>query len=298
MTTTRVSSLLLSLAVVLTVARVMGALARRLGSRVWSESSSVACCSGPPCSARRTPGSSFPPTSSPLLNALANVGIALFMFLIGLELERRLVRERGRGVVSVSLGSVRVAFALGVLLGARVVRRRRSAVFTLFLGVAMSATSFPVLARILADRWLSDSRLGGLSIANAAVCDRTVIVAGVLASSALTEWMGLRLVFGAFCSASRPPHGGHAGPHHQDQSHRRAPARVLLRRQHEVGLSTFALAALLGLLCLSRLMASSQASTALRACIASTAASPRHRVGFNSACSTSTSTRSWWSWPS
>nr|WP_255565790.1 cation:proton antiporter [Prauserella sp. PE36] len=111
--------------------------------RVWSESSSVACCSGPPSSARRIPGSSFPPTSSPLLNALANVGIALFMFLIGLELERRLVRERGRGVVSVSLGSVRVAFALGVLLALGLYDDSDRLVFTLFLGVAMSATSFP-----------------------------------------------------------------------------------------------------------------------------------------------------------
>ena len=114
----------------------------------------------------------------PPLQALANVGLVLFMFVVGLELDQKLVRGKGRIAVTVALGSTVVPFVLGVRAGAGHRGRvtcgdgsARTLPFVLFMGAAMSATAFPVLARILTDRGMQRITLGGLSLAAAAVID-------------------------------------------------------------------------------------------------------------------------------
>jgi Kef-type K+ transport system membrane component KefB len=167
----------------------------------------------------------------------------------------------------VSLGSVSVPFGLGTLLAIYLLRQHPAShglAFVLFLGTAMSVTAFPVLARILHDRGMTDTPLGGLALASAAVGDLiawsmlavvvvvlggngqaqwhillvvpfvalvfvllrpllarlatsgatqgmfAVVLAGLLVCSALTEWMGLHFIFGAFLFGLIMPRAGAA----------------------------------------------------------------------------------------
>ena len=103
----------------------------------------------------------FPPgTSMELLNILSQLGVIFFLFLVGLEFEMELVRNRGRATVLTALTSIAVPFFLGLFVALflesrglfgdpKTVRRLPSA---LFIGAAMSVTAFPVLARILTER--------------------------------------------------------------------------------------------------------------------------------------------------
>ena len=121
----------------------------------------------------------FPADVRPLLSAVAQVGLVLFMFLIGWEFEKRLLRPNKRVAVSVAVCSVGLAFSLGVALGAVLHARHDEvagqqvpfAAFVMFMGAAMSVTAFPVLARILSDNRLTHTRVGALALACAAVDD-------------------------------------------------------------------------------------------------------------------------------
>ncbi|MEU8590484.1 cation:proton antiporter [Streptomyces sp. NPDC048664] len=121
----------------------------------------------------------FPPEVRTLLSAVSQVGLVLFMFVVGWEFEKRLVRPHARLAAGVSLSSIAVAFGLGVAL-ATVLYPEHSSVgghhipfsaFATFLGTAMSVTAFPVLARILTEHKLLGSRVGSLSLASAAIDD-------------------------------------------------------------------------------------------------------------------------------
>ena len=116
----------------------------------------------------------FPVEVRPLLGALADVAVALFMFLVGLELDRRVFRHRGGVIASLTVGSVAVPFGLGVLLALCLSRSHPTpdpVVFVLFVGTAMAVTAFPVLARIVVDQGMDRSRIGGLALALAGVGD-------------------------------------------------------------------------------------------------------------------------------
>lgn len=117
----------------------------------------------------------FPMDTRPFLGLLASIGLVLFMFVVGLELDVSLVKGRGRVAASVSIVSIALPFAMGFGLalllkdlrydGAEVVP------FALFIGAAMSITAFPVLARILTDRRMNRTETGGLALACAATDD-------------------------------------------------------------------------------------------------------------------------------
>jgi Kef-type K+ transport system membrane component KefB/nucleotide-binding universal stress UspA family protein len=130
----------------------------------------------------------FPPESLTYLATLSQLGLWVFMFLIGLELDPALLRGRGRTAVVTSNISIALPFALGALLGPYLHSRLSEpgvafTGFVLFMGAAMSITAFPVLARILTERNLLQTRVGALSIACAAVGDVSawIILAIVIA---------------------------------------------------------------------------------------------------------------------
>jgi Kef-type K+ transport system membrane component KefB len=118
----------------------------------------------------------FPPSSLGPFETLSTVGLVLFLFLIGMELDyEHLARQRATAVMASGM-SILLPFAMGALL-AHSLRIRfaphgtGSIPFVLFLGIAMSITAFPVLARILEERNLQGTALGTTAILCAAVDD-------------------------------------------------------------------------------------------------------------------------------
>jgi Kef-type K+ transport system membrane component KefB len=96
------------------------------------------------------------------------------MFVVGYEVDLRLIRGRERVALGVSLGSVILPLGLGTVLGIWLAHRNHVhhvSTFALFIGTAMAATAFPVLARILTDRGLHRTRIGGIALASAAIAD-------------------------------------------------------------------------------------------------------------------------------
>lgn len=172
----------IDLAVIMVVARLMGRLARKVGQPAVVGEIIAGILLGPTLLGA-LPGDLdtilFPADVRPFLNVLAQLGLVLFMFLIGLEVDLSFIRGRERIAVSVSVASIVLPFTLGFLL-ATLIHARHDVVegqdvtflsFALFLGVAMSITAFPVLARILAERNMHRIPTGVLSLACAAVDD-------------------------------------------------------------------------------------------------------------------------------
>src|SRR5215470_8102515 len=129
----------------------------------------------------------FPPASLGYLNSLSQVGLLLFMFLVGLELDLGHLRELGRAAVLISQVSIVAPFTMGFLFAAYLYPKlsgdTKSLIgFALFMGAAMSVTAFPVLARILTERKLVRTRVGSVALACAAVDDVTAwcILAGIV----------------------------------------------------------------------------------------------------------------------
>jgi Kef-type K+ transport system membrane component KefB len=145
----------------------------------------------------------FPPASLGHLNSLSQVGLLIFMFLVGLELDLRQLRKLGRAAVMTSQVSIIAPFILGSLFAAYLYPRLSQpgvsfAGFALFMGAAMSVTAFPVLARILTERNMLRTRVGSVAITCAAVDDVTAwcILAGIIvivrsSSLELPVWLTL-----------------------------------------------------------------------------------------------------------
>jgi Kef-type K+ transport system membrane component KefB len=121
----------------------------------------------------------FPLAARPDLSAIAQVGILLFMFLIGWEMNPADIREKGAAVLGISLASIALPFVTGGLLATWLFHDHavvnghhisRTA-FVLFVGTAMAITAFPVLARIILEHRLQLTLPGRLSLASAALGD-------------------------------------------------------------------------------------------------------------------------------
>ena len=183
-------SLLFQIPVVILVTLACGSLARRLGqARVIGEIVGGILL-GPSVLGRFAPATSnalFPQSSIASFEILSTVGLILFLFLIGTEVNlEHLYQQRTTAVLS-SLMSIMVPFAMGALLAPSLHTRFApsgigSVPFVLFLGIAMSITAFPVLARILEERGIQSSQLGTTAILCAAVDD---VVAWILLAVAL-----------------------------------------------------------------------------------------------------------------
>ncbi|GAA3196652.1 cation:proton antiporter [Actinocorallia longicatena] len=206
----RVDILLLDLVVVLALARLLGYGARLVGQPPVVGEIVAGIALGPSLLGDVIGRDLFPEDILSPLKALADVGLVLFMFVVGLELDQRLVKGKGRVAAGVSVGSTALPFVLGCGLALLLVDDHapedKKLAFVLFLGAAMSATAFPVLARILTDRNMHRTRLGGLALACAAVIDVlawTVLAAVVaIAGSGEGQWkivlvvpFGLLMIF-------------------------------------------------------------------------------------------------------
>ena len=197
-----VSVLLMQIVVILAVAGVFSRLFRRIGQPPVMGEMLAGIVLGPSVLGFFYPQAMsfiFPTSSLETLRLLSQIGVVLFMFVVGMELNVRHVKEKGSAAVMISHASIIVPFVLGAALSLLLYRELAPAgtsfqAFALFIGVAMSITAFPVLARILEDRGLSQTNLGSIAITCAAVDDVTAwcILALVIA---LVQASGITVSF-------------------------------------------------------------------------------------------------------
>ena len=133
----------------------------------------------------------FPPDSKPLLNAVAQIGIAIYMFLVGLDFRSDDFKSNAPSAVAISVSGIAVPFLIAIV--ATPWLMQQPGLFTagvstynatLFLGAAIAITAFPVLARIIHDRGLSGTIIATQALSAAAIGDAVAwcVVAVVLAS--------------------------------------------------------------------------------------------------------------------
>ena len=166
----------LQLAVILIVCRLVGLLVKRLGQPQVVGEMIAGVLMGPSLFGLLLPNlqeTVFPkgPAMS-ILYAVSQVGLVLYMFLIGVEFDLDLIRQRVRSAVSVSLAGIITPLILGCLL--TLVLLKQNELFSdnivpwqamVFMGAAISITAFPMLARIILDRGLNGTSLGTLVLA-------------------------------------------------------------------------------------------------------------------------------------
>lgn len=178
---TPLSILLLQLVVIIIAVRLVGKLFQKFGQpRVMGEIV-AGIILGPSLIGWLSPATMafvFPPSSMEALRVLSQVGVVLFMFIVGMELDVRHLRQKAHTAILVSHASIIVPFFLGAALSLLVYSSLAPAktsftAFALFMGIAMSITAFPVLARILEDRRMSQTYLGTIALTCAAVDDVT-----------------------------------------------------------------------------------------------------------------------------
>ncbi|CUW31537.1 cation:proton antiporter domain-containing protein [Streptomyces reticuli] len=174
MTTNQLFALFSDLALILVLAHLLGALARRFSQPAVIGEVLAGILLGPTLLGHEVSDFLFPSDIRPMLTALADVGMAVFMFIVGLELDRKILRGTGRLAATVSVSSILLPFGLGALLALLLAEDHapdHRLGFVLFMGTAMSVTAFPVLARILTDREMQHTPVGGLALACAAIGD-------------------------------------------------------------------------------------------------------------------------------
>ncbi|PZR07338.1 MAG: hypothetical protein DI536_28215 [Archangium gephyra] len=203
--------LLLQMLVIVLLSRVLALVTRRLGQPQVIAEVLAGIVLGPSLLGLFFPAlmtGLFPDSSLPALKLLSQFGLIFFMFLVGLEFDPALLRGRAKATLAISHGSIVVPFILGAGFGAALHSRLSSPevpqlTFVLFCGIALSITAFPVLARILTERNLMQTRVGAIAIASAAVDDVTawcllafvVAVARAQGLSSALWTCGLALVF-------------------------------------------------------------------------------------------------------
>lgn len=159
-------------------------------------------------------GHLFPTEIRPFLTVIANLGLIIFMFIVGLELDTTLIRGKERIAGVISLSSIMLPMTLGILLavylhdshGVVAGEEIKFTPFALFIGASMSITAFPVLARIMIDRGMYRTQIGAITLASAAVDDilawsLLAIVLAVIETGTFFTWefpriLGLSIGFG------------------------------------------------------------------------------------------------------
>ena len=184
----------LQLAFILGVCRGVGWLARRMGQPQVVGEMIAGVLMGPSLFGQVFPPAQawlFPKQSMTILFAVSQLGLSIYMFLVGVEFREELFRERVRSAMSVSLAGMLVPFVLGGLIGLGLAgqpgffgERAHSWDASFFMAAAMSITAFPMLARIIYERGLTGTALGTLALAAGAIDDAAAwcVLALVLAS--------------------------------------------------------------------------------------------------------------------
>ena len=133
-------------------------------------------------------GALFPAASLGNLKFLSQIGLILFMFVVGMELDLKVLKNKANEAVVISHASIVIPFALGIGLAYYVYNQFapegvKFLSFSLFMGIALSITAFPVLARIVQERGIHKTKLGAIVITCAAADDITAwcILAVVIA---------------------------------------------------------------------------------------------------------------------
>ena len=170
---------LLALTVIMITARIVGWLFARINQPAVIGEVVGGILLGPSLLGRLFPEAAaflLPPDAAPFLGVIAQIGVILYMFLIGLELDLGVLRARLSMTIVISAASIVVPFALGGGLAFGLFESLAPAgvpfsSFLLFIGVSMSITAFPVLARILGDRGLQKTPMGTLALTCAAIND-------------------------------------------------------------------------------------------------------------------------------
>jgi len=212
--------LFLAVAVIVAACKLAGVLMRKLGQPPVIGEIAAGMVLGPSVLGAVWPaGSDFllPQTVLPQINILAQLGVVLFVFLTGLELDLGKLKGRGPLALVVSHVSIATPFMLGVLLAVPAYDRFAPdgvgfLPFALFFGVSMSITALPVLARILGDLGLYRTRIGTLVMTCALAGDVTawillalvIAVVGVSSIAGVLTTAALTTVFAILLFALRP----------------------------------------------------------------------------------------------
>ena len=191
----------IAVAVVMIVARLFGAAAARIGQpRVMGEVV-AGIALGPTLLGAISPelqAAIFPTDIIPLIGVVANLGLIFYMFLVGLELDSRVLAGRLSQAFAISNASVALPMALGVAVAVPIYSMLAPDVdfipFALFMGVAMSITAFPVLARILVERRMLQKPVGAIAMASAAIDDVTAWFLIALASAVAAAGSGIEVL--------------------------------------------------------------------------------------------------------
>lgn len=205
------SLLLLQIIVILITSRIFGILATKIGQPSVVGEIVAGIFLGPSIIGMYFPDFSvflFPKDSLKALQFLSQIGLAFFMFIIGMELDVSKLKNKTHDAVVVSHASIIFPYFLGVVISYFIYETFAPAdvsflAFSLFMGIAMSVTAFPVLARIIQERGLTKTPLGAMALTCAAADDVTawcilaavvaVVKAGSMLSSLVT--IGLALIF-------------------------------------------------------------------------------------------------------
>ncbi|MEU7717512.1 cation:proton antiporter domain-containing protein [Streptomyces tibetensis] len=208
------SRLLPALVVILVVVRLVGAALRRLGQPAVVGEIVAGITLGPSVLGLFLPDvqqALFPASILPSLDTLAQLGVVLFMFLVGMELPLDLLRRSGPAAAALAQASTVLPFLCGALLAVSLLDVYRPAgasrlALVMFVGVAFAITAFPVLARILSEQRLTHTPLGTLGLATAGIGDviawcllaAVTAVAGSASPAPAVLSCALVLVYSAF----------------------------------------------------------------------------------------------------
>lgn len=183
--------LLLQIIAIVVVARVFGWIFNKIGQPSVIGEIIAGIALGPSLFGMYFPGASaflFPSESLGNLQILSQVGLVLFMFVIGMELDLKVLKSKAKDAVVISHASIVIPFALGMVLAYFIYTSYAPEgvnflSFSLFMGIAMSITAFPVLARIVQERGIQKTKLGTVVLTAAAADDITAwcILAVVIA---------------------------------------------------------------------------------------------------------------------